>query len=234
MWLTFVFLIGLILLAATMVVIDDWRLALPLLLGAELCRVGLAWQATSLFGGTAGVTLLAVEILTALGSAVILMITGLTFNRDYHSSELDEFAQMELRRAEREAHHQRENVVGRWGATVVPFGAMVLAGLATWLLSTFYPVARQQVLDAGWIFLLLSGLIVLIMASNVLKLGLGLLLLTASAKLLYFGVAVRLNILHIALLEVLSLALAVIVAYLSGLLYGRLRSLELGSLFERR
>ncbi len=234
MSLALFFLIGLLLLVGALVVSDDWRLALPLLLGAELCRVGLAWQTSDLASGAAGLTLLVVELVTVLGISLILTITVLTFRRDYHSTELDEFALMELRRAARKAQHQAPHLAGHWGAIVVPLGAVMLAGLATWLLSTFYPIARQQALDAGWIFLLLCGLISLITANDVLRLGLGLLLLTASVKLLYFGVAVRLNVLQVGLLEVLSLVLAVIVANLSGLLYGRLRTLDLGSLFERR
>jgi hypothetical protein len=63
--------------------------------------------------------------------------------------------------------------------------------------------------------------------------GLGLLLLMGSAKLLYFGVATRINVIHIGLLELLTLVLAVTVAYLSGILFARLRTLELNSLFER-
>ncbi len=234
MSLTLFFLIGLVLLVGALVVIDDWWLALPLLLGAELCRVGLAWRTSDLASGATGVTLLVVEVVTVFSVGLILMITALTLSRDYHPAELDEFALLELRRAARKAQYQRLNIAGRWGAIVVPLGAVMLAGLATWLLSTFYPVARQQEVDAGWIFLLLCGLTSLITANDVLRLGLGLLMLMASVKLVYFGLAVRLNVLQVGLLEVLSLVLAVIVAYLSVLLYGRLRTLELGSLFERR
>ncbi len=230
--MTLGFLIILLLVVGTLVVVNDWRWTISLLVGTELCRIGLTWQTVNVVKGSTGWPLLLAQVVAALSAGLILVITALNFARDYSSAELDEIALLELRRAAQRAQHQRGLVRGRWGGSVVPFGGVVLAGLATWLLSTFYPVARQQIVDAGWIFLLLCGLLILITALDVLKLGLGMLVLVASAKLLYLGVATPLSVLHVGLLELLSLMLAVILAYLSGLLYGRLHTLEFGSLFE--
>ncbi len=226
-------LISLVLVVGALVVVNDWRWTIPLLLGTELCRIGLTWQTMNVVKGSTVWPLLIAQAVAALSAGLILLITALNFTKDYSAVELDEFALLELRRAALRAQHQRGLVTGRWGASIVPFGGVVLAGLATWLLSTFYPVARQQIVDAGWIFLLLCGLLILITALDVLKLGLGMLVLVASAKLLYLGVAAPQSVLHVGLLELLSLMLAVIVAYLSGLLYGRLHTLEFGSLFEQ-
>lgn len=232
--LALLFLIGLIVVVAALVIVNDWRVTIPLLAAADACRIGLLQQTTSLATETGGLTVLLVEIVTVAGVAAIMLVTALTFTRAYNTEQLDEFALLELRRAARRAQQQRAQIVGRWAGYVVPLGAVALAGLATWLLGQAYPVTGNAMLDAAWLFVLLCGLLVLITANDVLKLGLGLLLLLGSAKLLYFGVALQVNVLHIALLEILSLLLAVIVAYLSGLLYGRLHTLEFGSLFERR
>jgi hypothetical protein len=227
-------LIVFLLCVGALVIVEDWRVTIPMLLAAELCRVALMYQA-ALFVATAGrVTLLAVEILTAVSVAAILLVTAINFSRDYNTEQLDEFALMELRRAARRSRQQHAQTTARWTSYVVPIGTVLLAGIATLLLGQAYPVAQDRALDAAWTFGLLCGLLVLVTASDALKLGLGLLLAMSSAKLLYFGVAARLNVLHIGLFELLSLMFALIVAYLSGLLYGRLRTLDLSSLFERR
>lgn len=233
MTFTFVLLILLGILVAALVIVDDWRITIPLLLGADLVRIGLMQQASG-FVTTGRSTLLIVELITALSVGAILLLTALTFTRPYNLDQLDEFALFELRRAARKAQQQRTQIAGRWTSYAVPVGAVLLAALATYFLGQANPVARDPVIDAAWIFLLLCGLLVLITANDVLKLGLGLLLLVGSAKLLYVGVGSRLNVLHWTLLELIQLLLAVVAAYLSGLLYGRLHTLEFGSLFDRR
>lgn len=224
---------ALTLLVAGLVVFQSWRITLPLLVAAGLCRTALLWQIADFTGAAGRQTLAIVEAMTTLSVGMILLVTALTFTRDYNTEQLDEFALMELRRAARRSQQQRMQIVGRWSGYVVPLGAIVLAGLATWLLGRAYPIARDPLINAAWTFTLLCGLLVLITAGDVLKLGLGLLLLLDAAKLLYFGVASQFNVLHIALLELLSLLLAVVAAYVSGLLYGRLRTLEFSSLFDR-
>lgn len=226
--------IVLILLVAGLVVFQNWRVTVPLLLAAELCRTALLWQLAGFASAPGRATLAIVEVVTALSVGLILLVTALTFTRDYNTEQLDEFGLMELRRAARRAQQQRTQIGGRWAGYVVPIGAVLLAALATWLLDRAYPIARDPLINASWTFMLLCGLLVLITANDVLKLGLGLLLLLGAAKLLYFGVASQINVLHIGLLELLSLLLAVVAAYVSGLLYGRLRTLDFSSLFDRR
>lgn len=221
------------LLVAALVVLAEWRVTIPLLFAADLARIGLMQQATSMAAAGRS-TLLIVELVTAVSVGAILLVTALTFTRPYQLEQLDEFALFELRRAARKAQQQRAQFAGRWTGYAVPLGAVLLAALATYFLGQANPIARDPVIDAAWMFMLLCGLLVLIMANDVLKLGLGLLLLVGSAKLLYVGVASRLNVLHWSLLELIQLLLAVVAAYLSGLLYGRLHTLEFGSLFDRR
>lgn len=226
-------LIVLLLLVGALVIIEDWRVTIPVLFAAELCRIGLMYQ-SAIFATAGRTTLLLVEILTATSVAAILLVTALNFTREYNTEQLDEFALMELRRSARRSRSQRAQLAGRWSGYVVPIGAVLLAGIATLLLGQAYPVAQDRAIDAAWTFSLLCGLLVLVTANDALKLGLGLLLAISSAKLLYFGVTTQLNVLHIGLLELLSLMFALIVAYLSGLLYGRLHTLDLSSIFERR
>lgn len=226
-------LILFVLLVAALVIVADWRVTVPLLLAADLVRIGLTEQVAG-FTGTGRTTFLVVEIVTALSVGCILLVTGLTFTRPYNVEQLDEFALFELRRAARKAQQQRSQIVGRWSGYAVPIGSVLMAGVATYLLGQAYPVAREPLLDAAWMFVLLCGLLILITANDALKLGLGMLLLASSAKLLYISVTARIDVLHWALLELLTLLLAVVAAYLSGLLYGRLHTLEFGSLFERR
>lgn len=223
--------VGIVALAGALVLLQTWRWLIPLLVGLDLLRIGLIATNGSLPGGS---TVLLVEVVTALSVGAILLLTALTFGRSYNTAQLDEFALFELRRSARRAQQRRGQISGRWGSITVPLGALLLAGLATWLLNRAYPVARDPLLDAAWVWMLLCGLLVLITAGDVLKLGLGLLVLLSSAKLLYFGVAIETNVLHTGLLAALSLLLALIVAYVSGLLYGRLHSLEFDSLYDRR
>lgn len=220
---------------AALVVARAWRWTIPLLFLVDLARIGLLRYATPLGAGSAGTLLLSVELLTSLSVGAILLVTAWTLARsDDQTEPLDEFALMELRRAARRAQQQRTQMIGRWSGVIVPIGAIVLAGLATLLLGRAYPIARSPLIDAGWIFTLLCGLFVLVTAADVLKLGIGMLLIVSSAKLLYVGLATQLNVFHIGLLQLATLMLAVVAAALSGLLYGRLRTLEIDSVFERR
>lgn len=218
---------------AALTIASDWRVTIALFVAFDLVRIGLAQQTADVLGQGQNAWLVA-EVVTALSVGAILLLTALRFTRPFQSEQLDEFALFELRRSARKAQTQRALPGGRASGYVVPIGAVLLAGLATFFLGQAYPVARNPLLDAAWLFTLLCGLLALVTANDVLKLGLGLLLLAGSAKLLYVGVASRLDVLHWALLEILNLLLAVVAAYLSGLLYGRLHTLELDSLFERR
>lgn len=217
---------------AAVVLVPDWRVSIGALVVADLCRIGIIQQSTTTFAGRS--TALIVEGVTALSIGLILLITALTLRRDFDAEQLDEFALFELRRAARRAQQQRTQFAGRWSGYVVPTGAVLLAGLATWLISQTYPVVSDPVTDIAWLFMLLCGLLVLITANDVLKLGLGLMLLAASVKLLYFGVATRINVLQLGLIEAVTLLLALITAYLSGLLFARLHTLDFDSLLERR
>jgi hypothetical protein len=110
--------------------------------------------------------------------------------------------------------------------------------LVSLTLPRIYPLAVSQSVDFAWYWLVLTGIFTLTTASDLLKIGLGLLLCTSSMDLVYTAVASTpqasgLGIIPIALLSLVTILLALAVAYLSGLLYGRLKTLELGELYRQ-
>jgi len=78
-----------------------------------------------------------------------------------------------------------------------------------------------------WYWQVFIGLISLVLATDILKIGLGLLLCLSGLDLLYTTLANRINILALGTLSLVTLLLALAIAYLSGLLYGRFKTLNL-------
>ena len=79
----------------------------------------------------------------------------------------------------------------------------------------------------------LTGLFTLVTAGDLLKIGLGLLLCASSIDLLYTALASTVQVFPLELLSLVTIVLALAVSYLSGLLYGRLKTLELNELYKR-
>lgn len=214
----------------------DWRLTVSALLVNYIC---LAWFLTQqqfitpdlALGPISISTTVLVKLITGVAAALILAITGLTFSREYNTEDLDEFSLAELRRAARRAQRAAEPF--RLSEYVVPFWSLVLAVVAALVLPRLYPVGRDVVVDFTWYWLGLTGLFTLVTANDVLKVGLGLLLCVESIDLLYTAIAGRVQVFPLALLSLLTIVLALAVAYLSGLLYGRLKTLDLGELYRR-
>ena len=73
----------------------------------------------------------------------------------------------------------------------------------------------------------------MVVAGDLLKVGLGLLLCASSVDVLYTAISRTVQVFPLALLGLVSITLALAVAYLSGLLYGRLKTLELNELYRR-
>jgi hypothetical protein len=215
----------------------DWRLTVPALL---LAYVGIAlFLAQQQFirpdlqlGSIAISSLVVIKLITGLSAAVILAITALTFSREYNLEDLDEFSLSELRRAARRAQQQRASQPFRVADYIVPFWSLVLALLASLALPRLYPIGTNEI-DFVWYWLGLIGLFTMVSAGDMLKVGLGLLLCIESIALLYIAVAQAVQVIPLALLSLTTLVLALMVAYLSGLLYGRLKTLELNELYKR-
>lgn len=228
--------IGIGLSCAVVLLMRDWRFTVSALLLMYIC---LAWFLTQqqfitpdlTIGSVALSTTVLVKLITGFAAALILAITALTFSREYNTEDLDEFSLAELRRAARRA--QRATEPFRLSDYVVPFWSLVLAAIAALLLPRLYPIGRTYQVDFVWYWLLLTGLFTLVTAGDLLKIGLGLLLCVASIDVIYTAIASRVQVFPLALLSLLTLVLALAVAYLSGLLYGRLKTLDLGELYRR-
>jgi hypothetical protein len=215
----------------------DWRLTFPALLSNYVfVALFLAQQQFITpdleVAGAALSTTVLIKLITGIAATAILTITALTFSREYNLEDLDEFSLAELRRAARRAQRQRAAEPFRFGDYVVPFWSLVLAALASLTLPRLYPIGAYSV-DFVWYWLGLTGLFTLVTAGDLLKIGLGLMLCASSIDLLYTAISSSVQVFPLALLSVVTIVLALAVAYLSGLLYGRLKTLELNELYKR-
>jgi hypothetical protein len=163
---------------------------------------------------------------------LILTITALTFSRDYEATALDEFSLAELRRQARRAQRQRIVAPMRLADFIVPLWALILAAIASLILPRLYPIGSEEV-DFAWYWLTLTGIFTIVTANDLLKLGLGLLLCVSSIDLLYTAIASSVQVFPLAMLGLTTIVLSLSVSYLSGLMYGRLKTLELNELYQR-
>jgi hypothetical protein len=175
---------------------------------------------------------------TGVAVTIILTLTALTFSRDYGLENLDEFGLSELRRAARAAQRYQDDSPFRLGDYTMPFWAMLLALVTSLTLPNIYPLAISRSVDFTWYWLGLMGLFTLATANDLLKIGLGLLLCTSSMTLIYIAIvstadASGLGVVPLGLLSLVTILLALAIAYLSGLLYGRLKTLELSELYQQ-
>jgi len=237
-------LIGIGATAAVVLLFRDWRLTVPaLLLNYVALALFLAQQRfvepdLALLGFGLS-TLVLVKLITGVAVSLILALTALAFSREYGLESLDEFGLAELRRAARAAQRQRATTPFQLSDYVIPFWAGVLALLASLTLPRIYPIGPSLAVDFAWYWLALTGLLTIATASDVLKIGLGLLLGASAIDLLYTAVvsaplASGLNVVPLALLSLFNVLLALAIAYLAGLLYGRLKTLELNELYKAR
>jgi hypothetical protein len=230
-------LIGIALSAGLILLAQQWRstliglffnylfvaafLAQPQFIKPDLTLLGLAISTTVL-----------VKLIAGLSAVLILAVTALTFSRDYDAEALDEFSLAELRRAARRA--QRKQLVAplRFADFVVPMWALILAAIASFILPRLYPIGSEEV-DFAWYWLTLTGIFTIVTANDLLKLGLGLLVCVSSIDLLYTAIASTVQVFPLAMLGLTTIVLSLSVSYLSGLMYGRLKTLELNELYKR-
>jgi hypothetical protein len=230
--------VGIALSGAIILLLRDWRVSVPaLLLNYVFVALFLAQQQfltpdLQLAGLGISATVL-VKLITGAAVTAILAITALTFSHDYGLHDLDEFSLTELRRAARRAQRQRAAEPFHFANHVVAFWALVMAALAALALPRLYPIHPSYAVDFAWYWLGITGLFTLVVAGDLLKIGLGLMLCANSIDLLYTAIASRVQVFPFALLSLVTIVLALAVAYLSGLLYGRLKTLDLNELYKR-
>lgn len=236
-------LIGLAISSGLILLLQDWRQTIPSLFINSVCQALFLAEQQFLkpdlsFGSWGISTVVLVKFLAGIAVAVILAITALTFSKEYGLEDLDEFGLTELRRAARAAQRQKAPRPFQPGEYALAFWAMVLALLASLTLPRIYPIAPSPLIDFAWYWLGLTGLFTLATTANMLKVGMGLLLCTGSIDLLYTAVASGpqtsgVSVGAVAMLSLVTILLALVVAYLSGLLFGRLKTLELNELYKR-
>jgi hypothetical protein len=228
--------VGLAVSSGIVILLRDWRITIPAML---INYLSVAWfLAQQQFitpdltvGELALSTTIVVKVITGFAASAILGITAVTFSREYNLEDLDEFSLAELRRAARRAQRQRASEPFRLADYVVPFWALVLAALASVALPRLYPIGSQTI-DFAWYWMGLTGLFTIVLASDTLKIGLGLLLVVSSIDLVYTAIASTVQVFPLALLSLTTIVLSLSVAYLSGLMYGRLKTLDLGVLYK--
>ncbi|MGB9750877.1 MAG: hypothetical protein C0183_15225 [Roseiflexus castenholzii] len=230
-------IIGLTVSSGVILLLRDWRITTPALFANYLSVAWFLAQQQFItpdlaIGGLALSTTVVVKAITGLAASLILGVTAITFSREYNLEDLDEFSLAELRRAARRAQRQRVSEPFRVSEYVVPFWALVLVAIAGLALPRLYPVGNQTV-DVVWYWLGLTGLFTIVIAGDTLKIGLGLLLVVSSIDLVYTAIADTVQVFPLALLSLTTIVLSLAVAYLSGLMYGRLKTLDLGALYKR-
>lgn len=217
----------------------DWRITVPALLltygGIGLFLLQQPLLVPDLLIEASLERIVTVKLITGFGATLILLFTGLTFNQEFGIEELDEFGLSELRRAARAVQRQRASQPFRLSSYVVPLLLLLLVLLTSLALPRIYPIAPLVQVDFAWYWLGLTGLLTLVIADTMLKIGLGLLLSLASMDFLYTAVlstpqARGVGIVPLLLLSLVTILLALAIAYLSGLLYGRMKTLELSAL----
>jgi len=229
--------IGIALSAGLVLLLRNWRFSFPALLITYVCIALFLTQQQFirpdlLLGPYPISTMVLIKLITGVSATAILSITALTFSREYNLEDLDEFSLTELRRAARRAQHQRAIQPFHISDYIVPIWALVLVAIASLALPRLYPIGTEEI-DFVWYWLGLVGLFTMVSATDILKVGLGLLLCVESIGLLYTAVARAVQVIPLALLALTTVVLALAIAYLSGLLYGRLKTLELNELYKR-
>lgn len=235
-------LIGIAVTAAVVLLFQDWRPTLLALLLNYLIQTSFIAEQSfvppdlSLLNISVS-TLVLIKLISGVAVTLILSITALTFAQEYGFENLDEFGLAELRRATRAMQRQRANRPFQLSDYVLPFWSGGLALLASLILPRLYPIAPSETIDFVWYWLALTGLLTIATASNLLKVGLGLLLCSSAIDLLYTAVvsapgASGLRLMPIGLLSLFNILLALALAYLSGLCYGRLKTLDLSELYR--
>ncbi len=223
---------------ALILLLRDWRITFSALLlnyiGVALFLAGQQFIQPDLqLGSLAISTTVLVKLIAGVAATVILAITALTFSREYNQEELDEFSLAELRRAARSAQRRSASEPFRASDYFIPFWTLMLAILASVALPRLYPIGASYTIDFVWYWLGLIGLFTMVVAGDILKVGLGLLLCISSIDVLYTAIASSVQVFPLALLGLVEIVLALSIAYLSGLLFGRLKTLELNELYKR-
>jgi hypothetical protein len=144
--------------------------------------------------------------------------------RTWREAQMDEFEQAAARRARRKAGPSAEATGVNWGELLLPLFATALAGIAAGALTRLYPLGAGAAGDLCFYWPALAGLLLLLLARDVLRWGVALLVLLHSGGLLAGLLAGRFEPLAGGLPALGTIIIALALAYIwaAGAAYGTL------------
>jgi hypothetical protein len=197
-------LIGLLIAAALLVVLVDWRL-LILALGAQYILIGL------MLTRVVPIELAAVKALVGIMICPVLYITARRANWGRLEEEVEEEAPVDL------PQRRWWQILGAGWPVRVIVSVLALAISSGLAARSPLPIVADQALSrdltTGAFSVILLGLINAALAENPLKVGMGLLSILAGFELLYTAVEPTLTV--VGLLGLTNLFLALAIAYLT-------------------
>lgn len=230
---------GLILTGVLLVLLRDWRLTVPALF-AQYLLLGLLISNTLPADTRIGVDLNSgglIEATTGLTIALLFAFTARSIDRSaattetYGDQALDEFQEAALRRQQRrvaraaaEERASRRAVVGEY---LLPVAALLICIPAAYALSLVYPFGQSALDDFSFYWVILAGLFTLLLARDLIKVSIGLLVALNGLGLLFASLGQRSGLLAEGTLAAVTIGLATALSYLWLTLYSRVRTLSL-------
>lgn len=234
--------LGLLLLSsAVMTIFKDWRILTPALV---VQYVTLAIVANSLNETTVRVMMgpipLAVFLKGVAGiiAGLILFLTGyaIVFERRGHKrEEAEELAKG--RGGLRRFFYQQEAATFnrfRYIDYLLPLGAAIIAVCAAYAFTLVLPFSGNFLGDFVFYWLGSIGITVMVVASDVIKLGVGLLVALNGGDLLYSLLRSGDNPLVLGASATITIFLALLISYLAITYFNKMKTLTLSERFKRR
>ncbi len=238
----YIFFLGVLLLSSVVLAVyKDWILLTPALV-AQFFTVALI--ANELNETTLRVMLGAVPLaiflkgVSGLVAGTIFFLTGyaLVLERRGHLSEEREEELKGKGRLRRIFYRQEEAKINRFRYVdyVLPIGAVIIAGGATYALATLVPFSGNILGDFTFYWLGCIGTAIMVVGRDILKLGVGLLVALNGADLLYALLRNGDSPLVLGASASITILLALLISYLAILFYGKMKTLNLSEGFKGR
>lgn len=227
--------------AAIMTVFKDWRILTPALV---VQYVALAVIANSLNETTVRVMLgslpLAIFLkgLAGLIAGLILFLTGyaIVFERRGHRQEEAENIAKGRGGLRRLFYQQEASEFNRFRYIdyLLPLGAVIIAAVCAYAFTTLLPFSGNFLGDFVFYWLVSVGVTIMVVGSDVIKLGAGLLVALNGADLLYSLLRSGDNPTVLGASAGITIFLALIISYLAITYFNKMKTLTLSERFKRK
>jgi hypothetical protein len=227
--------------AAIMTVFKDWRILTPALV---LQYWALAVIANSLNETTVRVMLGVLPLsiflkgVAGLLAGVILLLTGYAILFEKRGHRLEEAENVAKGRGGlRRLFYQEEQATlnrFRYVDYLLPLGAVIIAAVAAYAFTTLLPFSGNFFGDFVFFWLGSIGVTVMVVGSDIIKLGVGLLVALNGADLLYSLLRSGDNPLVLGASAGITIFLALIISYLAITFFNKMKTLTLSERFQRR